>query len=366
MTHARAGLGVVTVDEKIYAIGGYAVNESYEYVGTTERYDPKTDTWVTLTPMPTPRGYFAIVAYEDKIYCIGGEEGVSRVRGRPFRVGGCVNEVYDTATNSWSTKASMPLGGADLQAGVVDGKIFVINGCDLHMYDPIANFWTNKTRMPATPAMPASLVSAVVDDKIVVIGIFTIFNLGFEYEGQRIMVYDPKIDMWSEGNVSYIQDISKRSWTAGGAAGATSGLYAPQKVYFIMFTSDFFYEFTSSNMPALQSMTLYNTTTIMYNRVYDPISGVWLTMDVPTIREGFGVAVVDDLLYVIGGWCGGEISSLNEQYVPIGYHGTLSSNTKFSLTNKTTVAVVILILTIGIIGGLFFYLKERKKLRANE
>jgi hypothetical protein len=65
MSKGRNNLGVVTVDGKIYAIGGYSDGEGT--VGTNERYDPVTDKWVTLTSMPTPRSCFAIVAYESKI-----------------------------------------------------------------------------------------------------------------------------------------------------------------------------------------------------------------------------------------------------------------------------------------------------------
>lgn len=65
MTQARANLGVIAMDGKIYAIGGQTDDD---YVGTNERYDPKTDTWTTLEPMPTPRTNFATVEYQGKIW----------------------------------------------------------------------------------------------------------------------------------------------------------------------------------------------------------------------------------------------------------------------------------------------------------
>ncbi|MCL1976735.1 MAG: kelch motif-containing protein, partial [Candidatus Bathyarchaeota archaeon] len=65
MSEPRGGLGVVAVDGKIYAIGGQT-NDGY--VGTNERYDPKTDKWITLASMPTPRDHFAMVAYEGNPY----------------------------------------------------------------------------------------------------------------------------------------------------------------------------------------------------------------------------------------------------------------------------------------------------------
>src|SRR4030065_1552266 len=75
MHQARAGLGVVAVNGKIYAIGGTTSSTSYAFagaggfVGTNEEYDPETDTWASKASRPTPRAYFAIAAYHNKIYC---------------------------------------------------------------------------------------------------------------------------------------------------------------------------------------------------------------------------------------------------------------------------------------------------------
>jgi spore coat protein U-like protein len=61
------------------------------------------------------------------------------------------------------------------------------------------------------------------------------------------------------------------------------------------------------------------------NRVYDPEKDAWTTgADVPTNRLEFGVAVVNDKLYAIGGNVYNEIgfispSAANEQYTPIGF-----------------------------------------------
>ncbi len=48
MTVARSDLGVIAVNDKIYAIGGRSDWESKEFgvTGLNEMYDPSTDTWV--------------------------------------------------------------------------------------------------------------------------------------------------------------------------------------------------------------------------------------------------------------------------------------------------------------------------------
>jgi N-acetylneuraminic acid mutarotase len=128
---ARAGLGVVAVNGKIYAIGGTTSSTSNAidggFVGTNEEYDPATDTWTYRKPMPTPRAYFAIAAYQNKIYCIGGAVGinVNEIGFFSYNVSG-VNEVYDTVTNTWETKTPLPRETMQFQAHVVNGKIYVI------------------------------------------------------------------------------------------------------------------------------------------------------------------------------------------------------------------------------------------------
>jgi len=80
----RGGLGVVSVADKIYAIGG-ALNcvrnseaSTWKIVNTTEEYNPQTDSWTTKNSMPTSRVYFATVAYQNKIYCFGGLIGTTK------------------------------------------------------------------------------------------------------------------------------------------------------------------------------------------------------------------------------------------------------------------------------------------------
>jgi N-acetylneuraminic acid mutarotase len=147
LTYTRSGLGVVAVDDKIYAIGGDA---NYEAVGINERYDPKTNIWTTLEPMPTPRRNFAIAAYQCKIYCIDGYS----TNGSRHNIFDSLNEVYDPVTNSWSTKAPFPdsyssIYGENYQAYVVDGKNFVKHHDILYLYDQNADLWITKTSAPS-------------------------------------------------------------------------------------------------------------------------------------------------------------------------------------------------------------------------
>jgi len=48
----RSGVSAVYINGKIVVFGGEATGRVF---GTNEAYDPKTDTWEALTPMPIPR-----------------------------------------------------------------------------------------------------------------------------------------------------------------------------------------------------------------------------------------------------------------------------------------------------------------------
>ena len=209
MKYPRYLLGVVAIDDKIYAIGGYTKNEP---VGTNERYDPKTDKWVTLASMPTPRGEFAIATHENKIYCIGNGP----------------TEVYDTVTNSWSTKAAMPLTyGARIHAYVVKEQIFVKDAASLYFYayDPATDVLSDKINLHISTGFVTA--SYVVDEKI----FFAVERRYSSTESapdgtyeQIVLIYDPTVNSWSE-------EISRPHIYGYLATGVTTGLYAPQNVY---------------------------------------------------------------------------------------------------------------------------------------
>jgi N-acetylneuraminic acid mutarotase len=333
MTQGRYNLGVIAVDGKIYAIGGEIGFVSY--VNTNECYDPKTDKWSTLKSMPTPKKQFAIAAYQGKIYCMGGVvDHTTWPDGSLFSEITCsLNEVYDITTNSWSTKAPMPINGSyNLQAHVVDDKIFVISGFDLFIYDPITDIWTKKIGIAENSEYWNGGYysnSVTVDSKILVFCRFSHFLWGTETDSYHtIWLYDTKTDVWSERKEETMD-------TSGAVMGVTTGRYAPQRIY------------------ALCSTAMGGITIRQYNYVYDFVSDTWSTAkDMPTSRDGFGVAVVDDILYVIGGCTIGQIiddvyatreleyRTLNEQYIPIGYNPQGYPDTQPSATDDVTFSPV--------------------------
>jgi len=306
MHQARGGLGVVAVNNKIYAVGGAVLSGLYPpdilggFVGTNEEYNTATDTWASKSSMPTPRDHFAIAAYENKIYCIGGAVGV-RVDERThfsYYVESGINEVYDIASDQWQTMAPMPKSSMRIQASVINGKIWVTGVGLTYVYDPLADSWTNRTAMPFSP--PPSVASlplqTAIGTKIFVTGEFSTGAITSE---QKLLIYDARTDTWSQGTHGPLI-------VANGGVGATSGTASLIRIYVLGLVK-------YPPEPA--------------NQVYDPKTNIWIAATpMPTLRMDFGVAVIDDILYAVGGYFISEPllsrvvpTNVNEQYTTIGY-----------------------------------------------
>ncbi len=292
MPTARGGLGVAVANGKIYAIGG--LNGDLP-LNTNEQYDPATNQWTSKAPLPTARSGFAIASYNNEIYAIGGTVGNGYVGN---------NEVYNPLTNSWETKASMPTPRADFTANVVNDKIYLIGGkryssnspyfneTDINeVYDPVTDTWT--TAKSISHAV-YGYASAVIDGKIQIIGgAKNPVSLGSTVLVNSNQVYDPQTNNWTIA-------ASAPNLVSYGAASVTQNFMAPSRLYFV---------------GGFSSNTYSGNT-----QVYDPTNDTWTTdVSMLTARAYLGVAVVNDILYAIGGFDGTNWLRTVEQYKPIGY-----------------------------------------------
>src|SRR6185295_13367925 len=95
-------------------------------LGTVQAYDPATNTWKELTPMPTPRNHAAIGVVNGKVYVIGGRVGAAFIS---LASDTSLVEVYDPATDTWGTPgARMPTTRSALAYGVYNNRIYIAAG----------------------------------------------------------------------------------------------------------------------------------------------------------------------------------------------------------------------------------------------
>ena len=313
MHEARENLGVAVANGKIYAIGGDTLSGFWTYsmgfsgtptggvVGTNEEYDPTTDQWILKTPMPTPRTGIAIAAYGNKIYCIGGSSTYNIYSSRTLTA---INEMYDAATDTWQTKAPMPVATWQVTANVINGIIYIVDwDGKTYAYNITADSWSTKSSAPSPKASGFDgQVSAVVNGKIHIIG--GLSSLG---DSNVHQIYDPTTDNWSYASAP---PNSVGNAVGRGAAAATTGEFALERLYVFG-----------------QQGNLKQGEPKGSNRIYTPQKDTWeFGADLPTDRINFATATINDSIYVIGGgtatsWFVGTFgpSAVNEQYTPLGY-----------------------------------------------
>ncbi|XP_061092693.1 kelch-like protein 4 isoform X1 [Conger conger] len=106
MTKRRGGVGVATYNSFLYAVGGHdapASNHCSRLSDCVERYDPKTDTWTTVSSLSVPRDAVGVCLLGDRLYAVGGYDGQSYLNSV---------ESYDAQNNEWTEEVALNIGRA--------------------------------------------------------------------------------------------------------------------------------------------------------------------------------------------------------------------------------------------------------------
>ena len=193
-------------NNKIYIFGGCKMGIfGTDAVNNVWEYDPATDAYKAMAPIPGPRCSAVAATVNGKIYLIGGIEPFED--GKGSRITG-KNQVFDPAANTWGTDRSpMPTTRNHAFVGVVNNKIYVIGGRQaagmipyssntdvVEEYDPATNTWGGvKQRMPT----PRSGGGYATYDGRIYIG-------GGEWISRELMAsfraleaYEPATDTWT-------------------------------------------------------------------------------------------------------------------------------------------------------------------------
>jgi hypothetical protein len=123
MSVPRDHLGAAVVNGKLYAIGGR--NADSFILATVEIYDLAANTWSRGPDLQVARSGHAVAAANGKIYAFGGE-------GAPYPKGTFPEvEEFDPATNAWKFVAPMPTPRHGIQAATFGDRIHVPLGGDV-------------------------------------------------------------------------------------------------------------------------------------------------------------------------------------------------------------------------------------------
>ena len=169
-------VAVTELDGKIYLFGGFTAPASgppaWVLIDNAWEYDPATDGWRALAPMPSRRGAAAAAAVNGKIYAIGGRIGSAFISTASNTD---VVEEYDPATDRWGAlKARMPTPRSAVAWGVHQNRIYVAGGefqdgrmlaafRAVEAFDPALNRWFT---LPQMPLPRHGLAGGVVGDRL--------------------------------------------------------------------------------------------------------------------------------------------------------------------------------------------------------
>lgn len=194
MPDARNGGETGVINSQLYVAGGAKQGELYD---TLFAYDSLSNTWTTLSPMSHLSAYGVGGVINGQLYVTTGAVDNS---------GQTVNylDVYNPATGMWTSLPGSSFSHAGGAGGVINGKFYVASGATqislpyaqtakVEVYDPATNAWTTLKSIPNPVRYPAS---AVIDGKLYVFG----GNSGTE-DGTGVVnyvqVYDPIKDKWT-------------------------------------------------------------------------------------------------------------------------------------------------------------------------
>ncbi len=118
MTSGRHLPGAVVMDGKLYVAGGYDT-DTHTFLDTVEVFDDVSQGWYPVASLKHPRAGLQLVALSGKLYALGGW------RKREFTA---VVEVFDPLTNTWNAIKKMMTPRAKFGTVVRDGKIYAVGG----------------------------------------------------------------------------------------------------------------------------------------------------------------------------------------------------------------------------------------------
>ena len=194
----RFGAATGVINGHLYVAGGCCVTFGFPFTRfhTLEVYDPASNSWTTKAPMPHAVYGAAAGVINGKLYAAGGQADPTDGNLVPDL------QIYDPATDTWTTGAPLPQPTAAANAGVINGKLYVVSGGvdgnsavnTMLVYDPLANTWTT---LSPTPNPRSFAGTAVINGILYVVG-------GLIPSGQfssaavgTVDSYNPATDTWT-------------------------------------------------------------------------------------------------------------------------------------------------------------------------
>jgi N-acetylneuraminic acid mutarotase len=263
----------------VYLVGGSTGSAP---LADVRRYDRAANTWAQLAALPVPLQAPRAVAWNGRLYVAGGGDS----SGTPLQR----LDIYDIATNAWSTGAPPPSARSAYGLTLAGNKIVRIGGCldsncnvgnNTDVYDPATNTWTTGANYPSGIAWQMCG------------GLGNLVYCAGGFDGQVAVgttyVYDVVFNSWSPRAPIGVQS----SWWGAGTGMSGIDLYIFGGV-----------------------LDQFATVTTMAAK-YDTAADTWALieeMNYPRYR----LAGASGSLFAIGGASGGFVATNHNEYYPLG------------------------------------------------
>ena len=122
MPTSRNHLTAGAIGGIFYAVGGRS-GEIHDATNAVEAFDPATNAWTTKAALPTARSGIAGVAVSGCFYVFGGEGNPAHPQGVFAQV-----EVYQPRTNTWQSLTPMPTPRHGIGAAALGRRIYIPGG----------------------------------------------------------------------------------------------------------------------------------------------------------------------------------------------------------------------------------------------
>ncbi|MBL0917571.1 MAG: kelch-like protein [Hydrogenophaga sp.] len=172
------------IDGRLYLVGGRVrgrddARHFNDHTDTARGavFDPATGRWSAIADAPTARNSAAAAVLDGRLHVVGGRQALRQPDGSLRQVNVPQLEVYDPATDRWTTRAPMPLPQGGLAAAAHGGRLYVFGGeqwvpeqkvfADAWVYDPATDRWS---ALPPLPTPRHGLGAATLGDRIHVFG----------------------------------------------------------------------------------------------------------------------------------------------------------------------------------------------------
>jgi len=276
---------LASVPQPLGEVAAGVINGVMYLVGETNSatfaYDLQNRQWLANKAVrPFVGHHHAAEVYAGKLYLIGGLDG-----GSEGRV-----QIYDPATNSWSTATSMPWNAGSVNTALIGGKIYVAGGIatpgfttsNCAVYDIATDAWTTRAPMPDFGRNHAA--AGTDGQKFYVFGGRRGGN--FVTNGYTsVMIYDPATDTWV-WNLTPGENIANLPHRRGGMGKA-------------VWSRGEFYVFGGETLDDVAANEFG-----VFDRVdvYDPVANAWrLEAPMPNARHGIFPVLFQGHIFLAGG-----------------------------------------------------------------